>query len=58
MEVKKEHFVFGCQKCEKIAKLSNHHISKLSYLFNFCEKDLEKIALLLKKGVMCYYIDS
>ena len=35
------------------------HISEFSDLFNFCGRDLEKFALLLRKGVMCYeYIDS
>ena len=29
-------------------------MSKFSDLFNFFEKDLEKFALLLRKGVMCF----
>ena len=37
----------------------NYHISKFFDLFNFCKKDLDKIALLVTEGVMCYeYIDS
>lgn len=39
------------------------NIVKLSYIkicwFNFCKKDLDKIALLVTEGVMCdEYIDS
>ena len=44
---------------KKISISLNYHISKFVDLFNFCKKDLDKIALLVTEGVMCYeYIDS
>ena len=44
---------------KKISISLNYHISKFFDLFNFCKKDLDKIALLVTEGVMCdEYIDS
>ena len=39
---------------KKISIFLNYHISKFLDLFNFCKKGLEKIALLVTEGVMCY----
>ena len=60
MDVRKKYFIFRCENCEKnIARSPKYHISKFSDLFNFCQKDLKKFALLLRKGVMSYEcIDS
>ena len=59
-EVGKKQFIFDCEKCEKkMAILSKYHLSKFPDLFNFYKKDLEKFALLLRKGVLCSeYIHS
>ena len=44
MEVRKKHFIFGCEKSEK----KDSNITKLPYIkiswsLNFCDKDLEKL---------------
>ena len=54
------HFIFQCQMYEKQITVSLEYCkSKLSDLFDFCDKDLTKFVLLLRKRVMCYeYIDS
>ena len=60
MKLRKRPFIFSREKCKKnISIFLNYHISKFLDLFNFCKKGLEKIALLVTEGVMCYeYIDS
>ena len=58
-EEEKKHFYFECEKLKKIAISAEYHISKFLDLFNFCEKDLEKFTLLLRKTVICFEcIDS
>lgn len=53
MEVRKKYFIFKCEKCEKkIAISSKYNIPKFLGLFNFCLKDHEKSALLLRKDVI------
>ena len=48
------------EKCEKKDRnIVKYYISKFPDLFNFCKKDLGKVALLLRKGVIGHeYIDS
>ena len=60
MKLRKRPFIFSREKCKKnISIFLNYHISKFLDLFNFCKKGLEKIALLVTEGVMCYeYTDS
>ena len=54
-----EHIPIGLSLAIYYLETEKCHISKFSDLFNFCGRDLEKFALLLRKGVMCYeYIDS
>ena len=52
-------FILSAKSLKKIAISAEYHISKFLDLFNFCEKDLEKFTLLLRKTVICFEcIDS
>ena len=48
---KKKNFIFESLTCEKRAILSEYHISKFPDLYRFCEKDLEKKFVFLRKGL-------
>lgn len=51
---------FGVWKMWKnITISSKYHVWKFLDLFSFCDKNLEKSPLLLRKCIICYkYIDS
>ena len=61
IEVRKKHFIFGCENCgkKKIAIKPKCYIPEFFNLFNSAKKNLKIFVLLLRKIVMCYeYIDS
>ena len=57
---KKNKLIYKCKKCNDIsAKPINGLIEKFSSTYKFCNKDLDKFILLLRKGVYPYeYMDS
>ena len=51
---------YKCKECKKLyTKLSNGSIKNFPALYKFCNGDLDKFFLLLRKGIYPYeYIDS
>ena len=51
---------YKCKECKKsYTKLANESIKKFSTLYKFCIGDLNKLFLLLRKGIYPYqYLDS
>ena len=60
IEFKNNRLSYECQKCnDKSCKSINELIEKFPSTHRFCNKDLNKFVLLLKKGVYPYeYMDS
>ena len=51
---------YKCKKCKKpYTKLTNESIRNFATLYKFCNSDLDKFFLLLRKGIYLYeYMDS
>ena len=61
MSVKDDQFIFRCFECEKNYKrdFNNELITRLANIYEFCNEDINKFILLLRKGVYPYeYMDS
>ena len=60
IEFKNDRLHYRCQKCKKICtKSKDRLIKKFPHRYIFCKGDLNKFALLLRKGVYPYgYMDS
>ena len=57
---KNDRLNYKCKKCKKsYTKLTNESIKKFPTLYKFCNKDLNKFFLLLRKGIYPYeeYMD-
>ena len=47
--------IYGCKECKKISTKSiNELIEKFPRMYQFCNDDLNKFVLLLRKGVYSY----
>ena len=61
MSLKDDHLIFRCFKCKKNYKkdLNKEIIKRFENIYKFCNNDINKFILLLRKGIYPYeYIDS
>ena len=61
MSVKNDQLIFRCFECKKNYKkyFNKELIKRLSHIYEFCNEDINKFILLLRKGVYPYeYMDS
>ena len=58
--IKKNRLIYECKKCKKELKRPlNKLFEKFPRIYQFCEGDLNRFALSLRKGVYPYeYMDS
>ena len=61
MSVKEDQLIFRCFECKRNYKkdFNKELIKRFKNIYEFCNKDINKFILLLRKGVYLYeYIDS
>ena len=61
MSVKDDQLIFRCFECKKNYKkdFNKELIKRFAYIYEFCNEDINKCVLLLRKGVYLYeYMDS
>ena len=61
MSVKEDHLVFKCLKYNKTYKkqFNKTLVNRFASTYEFCDKDINRFILLLRKGVYLYeYMDS